>query len=129
MFRGLVLVSLLVACSGEKKAGDPAPSQTETGGAAGKGLTREQFLAVEIESECARLAADAEIDRLDEFREQALAKHGKTRLDRTSSLARYLDDATINGDIAAKTAECRRKAGWVEQPGPEGDPTWVRSSK
>lgn len=128
MLRLLVLGLLVVAACDDRKSADPAPAPGATGGA-DNGLTREQFKQVEIESECARLAADAEIDRLDEFREEALAKIGKNRLDRTSSLARYIDDASLNEEIAAKVAECRRRAGWVEQPGPEGSPTWVRSSK
>lgn len=115
----LVFISLCtLACQG-KRPDQQAP--------AADAMTREQFVQVEIDSECARLAANAEIDRVDEFREAALVKIGKTRLDRTLALGRYLDDARVAEEVASATAECRRKAGWREQPGLDGVKTWVRS--
>jgi hypothetical protein len=124
----LGLLLLAVAC-GQKKEGDAPTAATTAEVPKDKGLTRDQFITVEIDSECARLSENAELDRIDEFREAALQKIGKTRLDRTLSLAKFMDDAATTQQIAAKVAECRKAAGWVLETGPEGSPTWVRSSK
>ena len=126
LFAGLML--LAPACG--KKAEEQQPvSASGIEVPLDKGLTRDQFVTVEIESECARLAENAELDRIDEFREAALKKIGKTRLDRTLSLAKFMDDSATTQQIAAKVAECRKAAGWVLETGPEGNATWVRSSK
>jgi hypothetical protein len=126
LFGGLVLLAL--ACAEKAKEQQPV-SASGIEVPLDKGLTRDQFVTVEIESECARLAENAELDRIDEFREAALKKIGKTRLDRTLSLAKFMDDSATTQQIAAKVAKCRKAAGWVLQTGPEGNATWVRSSK
>ncbi len=121
---------MLLALACGKKADEQQPaSASGIEVPADKGLTRDQFVTVEIDSECARLAENAELDRIDEFREAALKKIGKTRLDRTLSLAKFMDDSATTQQIAAKVAECRKAAGWVLETGPEGNATWVRSSK
>ena len=120
---------LLVAACGKNPQDEPPAAASAVELPPDKGLTRDQFITVEIDSECARLSENAELDRIDEFREAALQKIGKTRLDRTLSLAKFMDDSATTEQIAAKVAECRKAAGWVLETGPEGSPTWVRSNK
>src|SRR5262245_3704172 len=115
----LACVAAAGACGGKKKGEDTPASASGAEPASDKGLTHDQFVAVEIDSECARLKENAELDRIDEFREAELKKIGKTRLDRTLSLAKFMDDAATTQQIAAKVAECRKAAGWVLETGPE----------
>lgn len=126
---GLVLLAALCVVACGRKTDEPPPSVSGIEVPPDKGLTRAEFVSVEIESECARLKEDAGLDRLDEYREAALKKIGKTRLDRTLSMARFMEDGATTQEIAAKVAECRKAAGWVLETGPEGNATWVRSSK
>jgi hypothetical protein len=123
MWKGALLAAMSVAalaCGDDDGAASAPP---------GKALARDELVRVEIDSECARLRAGAGLDRLDEFRDAALAKLGRTQQDRALSLPRLAEDGAAREEIATKVAECRRATGWIAEPGPEGSPTWVRSSR
>ena len=113
--------------------GKPQPGDSATGGAgsvsvpapaAPEGLTRDQYLQVEIAAECARLGARADLGQVDIYREQALKRLDKTRRDYLMSLASFMEDAAARTQIEARVADCRVAAGFVRRTGGDGEAYW-----
>lgn len=126
----LVLVALAALACSDDKPSTAATTTGATGGAAKKGLDRAQYAQVEIESECARLAANAGVGDLETYREAALKKVEKTKQDYFAAVQDFGADVSLRQEIDKKSAECRRASGWVEDgAGPNGETIWKRATE
>lgn len=120
--RRIALAVLLAACSSPKSDAPVATTTTENRG----GFTREQYIQLEIDTDCGWIKGSGEPKDREPARTAALGKLGKSRDEYNLSKGAFKDDAQVRAAIDAKVAECYRAAGFEEVEDPNGEKQWQK---
>src|SRR5262245_21556014 len=116
----LVLGALAAACS---KHDDAHSTTSQNQG----GLTREQYVQVEVDTDCGWIKTSGEPKDREKSRDEALAKLGKTRTEYNLSKGAFMNDQGVRGDIEKQVAECYRAAGFEQVDDPNGEKVWQKA--
>ncbi len=120
----LLLVLAAAACSKSDDKGKVSSANTTEQNQGG--FTKEQFIQLEVDTDCGWIKASGEPKDREKSRDDALAKLGKTRNDYNLSKGAFMNDHDVRAAIDDKVAACYKAAGWSQVEDPNGEKTWEK---